>query len=277
MQQHLHLVDETFDSNFTQEYYLSIQFSLDGFSFSIRDGLQNKYIYLFNKDFSGNPKLLHRKLKDIFDQFEILQADFKSVQIMYVSPGKMLLIPDEFLSDHDAVENYKLNLSVSDEEELNHLPIKKYQSVLQFAISSKVKRFFEDKYPGVIIQNELVNYFNRIEKNNNTEEGLHILLYKNQLTIALAGDSIRFCNSFKYRNDNDLLYYILHVAKMAEAEQNLQIRLNGRVNKRSAIYHHLKQYFKNVVIENRSTETYYSYLFDQLPDARFVNLLNNHL
>ncbi len=277
MQQHLHLVDETFDSNFTQEYYLSIQFSLDGFSFSIRDGLQNKYIYLFNKDFSGNPKLVHRKLKDIFDEFEILEADFKSIQIVCVSPGKMLLIPVEFLSDHHAVENYQLNLSLSDDDEVNHLPIKKYQSVLQYAIPSKVKRFFEDKYPGVIIQNDLVNCVNRVEKNNNTEERILILLYKTQLTIALVGNSIRFCNSFKYRNDNDLLYYILLIIKMAKADQNLQIRLNGRVNKRSAIYHHLKQYFKNVVIESRSTESYYSYLFDQLPDARFVNLLNNHL
>ena len=277
MQQYLQLVDETFDYNFTQEYHLSIQFSLDGFSFCIRDGLQNKYVYLFHKEFSGNPKFLHRKLNDIYTEFEILKADFKTVQIICATPGKMVLVPENFFSDQQASKNYGLNLDLSDEDELSYLPLKKHRSILQFAIPAKVKRFFEDKYPGVLIQNELVNQLNKAETNSGSAETINAQLYKSQLTITLAGNSLRFCNSFKYRNDNDLLYYILHVAKMAEDNQNLQICLNGRVNKRSAIYHHLRQYFKNVHVESRSKETYYSYLFDQLPDARFVNLLNNLL
>lgn len=97
------------------------------------------------------------------------------------------------------------------------------------------------------------------------------------VTITLLDRVLHFCNSFRYRNDNDLLYYILNVVKTEQIEENTKIQLNGRVNKRSPIYHHLRQYFKHVKIKGKSSDVYYSYLFDQLPDARFVNLLNNHL
>jgi hypothetical protein len=94
-------------------------------------------------------------------------------------------------------------------------------------------------------------------------------------TILVVDESVRFFNSFFYTNENDLLYYILNVSKSI-AGAAPQVLLNGRVNKRSAIFHRLRQYFNEVDIVGRTTEVYYSYLFDQLPDARFVNLLNTN-
>ncbi len=271
--QHLLLVDETFDLNFIQEYHLSIQFSLDGFSFCIRDGLQNKYIYLFHKEFSGNPRFLYRKLQDIYSEFDILEAEFKSTQLIYSSPGKMVLLPDFLFDEKQGMAAYQLGLELAEDDELYYRPVKPFKSVLQFAISTKVKRFFADKHPGSIIQNEIVPQLYHHSKKSSPHSLMDIQLYKHQLTITLMDESIRFFNSFKYRNDNDLLYYILHVVKTEKVE-DIKIQLSGRVNKRSPIYHQLRQYFKNVAISTRSSEVYYSYLFDQLPDARFVNLLN---
>lgn len=271
--QHLLLVDETFDLNFIQEYHLSIQFSLDGFSFCIRDGLQNKYIYLFHKEFSGNPRFLHRKLQDIYSEFDILEAEFKSTQLIYSSPGKMALVPDFLFDEKQGMPAYELGLDLAEDEELHYRPVKPFRSVLQFAISAKVKRFFADKHPGSIIQNELATQLHNNSIRSSPSPLMDIQLYKHQMTITLLDESIRFFNSFKYRNDNDLLYYILNVVKIENVE-DCKIQLSGRVNKRSPIYHQLRQYFKNVAIRARSSEAYYSYLFDQLPDARFVNLLN---
>ncbi|MGQ7869273.1 DUF3822 family protein [Sunxiuqinia sp. sy24] len=273
--QHLLLVDETFDLNFTQEYHLSIQFSLDGFSFCVRDGLQNKYIYLFHKEFSGNLRFMHRKLKDIYSEFDILLADFKSTQIHYSSPGRMTLLPEGFFDEQHGQEAYELNLELSDEEELYYLPVKSYQQVLQMAIPKKVKHFFTDKHPGILIQNELVTQLSKNAKRASAHPLIDIQVFRNQMTLTLADHTIRFCNSFMYRNDNDLLYYILNVVQTEQID-DVRIQLSGRVNKRSPIYHQLRQYFKEVAITTRSTEVYYSYLFDQLPDARFVNLLNNY-
>jgi hypothetical protein len=271
--QHLLLVDETFDLNFIQEYHLSIQFSLDGFSFCIRDGLQNKYIYLFHKEFSGNPRFLHRKLRDIYFEFDVLEAAFKSTQLIYSSPGKMALLPDVFFDEKQGLSAWQLGLDLDEDEELYYRPVKPLKSVLQFAISAKVKRFFTDKHPGSVIQNEIVPQLCRNATIATASPLMDIQLYKHHLTITLMDGSVRFFNSFKYRNDNDLLYYILNVVK-AEKAEDVKIQLSGRVNKRSPIYHQLRQYFKNIVISTRSSEVYYSYLFDQLPDARFVNLLN---
>lgn len=272
--QHLLLVDETFDINFTQEYCLSIQFSLDGFSFCILDGLQNKYIYLFHKELSGNPRFLIKKLDDIYSEFEILEANFKTTRIIYVSPGKINLIPDQFFSEANAVDIYQINKELEPGEELYHLPVKKFRSILQLAVPKKVKDFLVDKHPGTIIQNDIATFLNQYEHKAGTLL-LYIHLHKNMVTIFVLDESVRFFNSFFYTNENDLLYYILNVNKTV-LDASPQVLLNGRANKRSAIFHRLRQYFKVVDIVGRTPEVYYSYLFDQLPDARFVNLLNTN-
>ncbi len=273
--QHLLLVDETFDLNFTPEYYLSIQFSLDGFSFCIRDGLQNKYIYLFHKEFSGNPKFLHRKLKDIYSEFEILNGDFKRTKLIFSSPGRMMLLPKSFFEERHGQAICQLNMDLADDEEFCCLPVKPFDQVLQMAMPRKVKQFVNGKHPGVVIQNELALQLSASARQTSLHPVMNVLLYRNQLTLTLLDQTtIRFCNSFKYRNDNDLLYYILNVVQ-SEQVNELTIQLSGRVNKRSPIYHLLRQYFKDVTIVSPSSEVYYSYLFDQLPDARFVNLLND--
>ncbi|WP_339736738.1 DUF3822 family protein [uncultured Sunxiuqinia sp.] len=273
--QHLLLVDETFDLNFTPEYYLSIQFSLDGFSFCIRDGLQNKYIYLFHKEFSGNPKFLHRKLKDIYSEFEILNGDFKRTKLIFSSPGRMMLLPKSFFEERHGQAICQLNMDLADDEEFCYLPVKPFDQVLQMAMPRKVKQFVNGKHPGVVIQNELALQLSASARQTSLHPVMNVLLYRNQLTLTLLDQTtIRFCNSFKYRNDNDLLYYILNVVQ-SEQVNELTIQLSGRVNKRSPIYHLLRQYFKDVTIVSPSSEVYYSYLFDQLPDARFVNLLND--
>lgn len=273
--QHLLLVDETFDLNFTQEYHLSIQFSLDGFSFCIRDGIQNKYIYLFHKELTGNTQFLTRKLKDIYTEFEILEADFKTTTLLYSSPGKFNLIPDYLFSEGDALDYYQLNHELEEWEMLYHLPLQKFKTVLQVAIPKKAKVFFQEKHPGTMIQNDITLFLDQRRYQTGDSPLFTIHLYKNQLTIGAVEEKILFCNSFYYTNENDLLYYMMNVANSLQRD-DLKVFLNGRVNKRSAIYHRLRQYFKDVVILERTSDAYFSYLFDQLPDARFVNLLNNH-
>ena len=274
--QHLLLVDETFDLNFTQEYYLSIQLCLDGFSFCIRDGLQNKYIYLFHKELSGDPRFLPKKLSDIYEEFDILKADFKTTRIICSYPGKSTLIPEAFFSDKYAVDQYQLIQELEKGEELYHLPMKKYRSVLQMVIPKKVRTFLQEKHPGVIFENDTTIFLNQYMHKEGDAPLLLIQLYKSQVTICMVDETIRFYNSFYYVNENDLLFYILNVSKSLD-QTNYKVVLNGMVNKRSVIYHRLRQYFKDVMVVGRNPDVYYSYLFDQLPDARFVNLLNSNL
>lgn len=272
---HILLVDETFDINFTQEYNLSIQLSLDGFSFCILDSLQNKYIYLFHKRLSGNPQFIIKKLTAIYAEFEILEAKFKTTQIIFSSPGKTSLIPEHLFSEDNAIKNYQFNRNMEDGDELYHIPIPKLQSILQAVIPQKVKTFLHTKYPTISIQNDYKILLDHCVNSGATSPLLAIQIYTDQISISVIDQTIRFFNSFNYSNENDLLYYILNISKTLQYEE-INILLNGIVNKQSAIFHRLRQYFKHVTIMERNSSVYYSYLFDQLPDARFVNLLNSY-
>lgn len=144
----------------------------------------------------------------------------------------------------------------------------------QVAIPGKLKKWIQEKHPGSIVQNDLVDFISNFEHKNESLPVLTVHIYKDLLTVCVFDGTLRFFNTFFYSNDNDLLYYILNVSKTLQQE-DLYVLLNGRVNKRSVIYHRLRQYFKNVSLLERSKDVHYSYLFDQLPDARFVNLLNS--
>ena len=47
----LELIDETFDKDRTETYELSIQVSLNGFSFAVKDTIRNTFIVLISKPF----------------------------------------------------------------------------------------------------------------------------------------------------------------------------------------------------------------------------------
>ena len=103
--QRISLVDETFDINFTLEYKLSIQLSLDGFSFSILDQIQNKVIYLYHQElFDAEPEFLLKRIKAIYDESDLLDLPFKKTRIIIVAPNRTSLVPVDFFQKENSAD-----------------------------------------------------------------------------------------------------------------------------------------------------------------------------
>lgn len=271
--QRLSLVDETFDLNYTLEYILSIQISLDGFSFSILDSVQNKVIYLYSQGlFEAEPEFLLKRLQAIYDDVDLLNLPYKKVKIFYLNPGRTTLVPDE-LFDEDKCQDYiKAAFQPQDKRLIKHSHHKsiKYWSV--FELPEILAKFLEEKYPKAQLVTDLDL---TIPTELNPQRILKILVLKKHLVLTGIDEfGLNFYNCFYYDGENDVLYYVLGSIKNMEAEPE-QILLSGEVNKYSTIYHRLKQYCTNVEIETNPKQIHYSYLFDKLPDARFVNLFKS--
>lgn len=109
--QRLSLVDENFDLNFTKEYILSIQVSLDGFSFSILDSVKKKVICLYHQDtFSNEPGFHLKKLNSIYDEVDLLALPYKKTKIYFSTPDKTTLVPIAIFSQELAEDFYRLTL-----------------------------------------------------------------------------------------------------------------------------------------------------------------------
>ncbi|WP_163717917.1 DUF3822 family protein [Mangrovibacterium lignilyticum] len=271
--QRISLVDETFDFNFTLEYKLSIQLSLDGFSFSILDTIQNKVIYLYHQElFEAEPEFLLKRIKAIYEESDLLQLPFKKTRIIIVAPNRTTLVPDEIYQAEDCVTYHQVAFQALEKRQIksSYIPSAKYWSV--YEIPQVISNFLEEKHPGAEFINDLNLSF---PEHLDAKKVLKITVFKKHLVlIGFDEMGLNFHNSFFYDGENDMLFYILGSVKNMASEPDL-ILLDGMVNKHATIYHRLRQYFAQVEILSNPKKIHYSYLFDKLPDARFVNLFNS--
>ena len=270
--QKVSLVDETFDLNFTQEYILSIQVNLDGFSFSILDSIQNKIVYLFHQDtFTNDPVFQLKKIMTVYQEADLLERPFKKTKLYLSAPEKTTLVPSPLFRPDEADRLHRLAFDTSAKEDVLYTHLPQAESVALFSIHKDLRSFLCEKHPGLDIHNDFVVSLSHFPADKLI---LHVRIFRKQLVVWAYDREIRFYNSFYYEGENDQLYYILGAANSMGIEPD-QVILDGMVNKHSEIYHRLRQYFQSVSVATNNKNIHYSYLIDRLPDARFTNLFNS--
>ncbi|PTN03144.1 DUF3822 family protein [Mangrovibacterium marinum] len=271
--QRISLIDETFDINFTFEYNLSIQLSLDGFSFSILDQIQNKVIYLYHQElFEAEPEFLLKRIKAIYDESDLLQLPFKKTRIIIVAPNRTTLVPSVFFQEENKADYLKTALLATENRSVQSSPIRDAGYCAVFDLPQIIFDFFREKHPSAELQSNLSIVYPQFAGDRNL---LKVTIYKKQIVITAVGsEGLQFHNCFFYDGEQDMLYYILGAVKYLAFEPE-KIVLDGIVNKHETIYHRLRQYFKEVEIATNPSTVHFSYLLEKLPDARFINLFNS--
>ncbi len=274
--QKLSLVDETFDLNFTSEYHLSIQFSLDGLSFCILDGIQKKYIYLAHHPIiSGDSPLLVKHIRDYYTDNEKLNKKFKSTHIIFSSP-KATFVPPSYFQENMKQPVIDLNFGKTKGETVLNNCISTFNSEFTFALSGKLHDFIKEKHPETEIKHECTPFIWNANNSVHADNFMAVLIRKDFIWLIYAEkNQIKFINSFHYQTDEDILYFIMNVvSSMKINTESTPIFMEGMVSKKTAIYHRVRQYIKHVQLSGAHSDYHYSYLFNQIPDARFVTLLN---
>ncbi|MFW6352211.1 MAG: DUF3822 family protein, partial [Bacteroidota bacterium] len=79
----LSVIDETYDSTITASYFLSIQASLDGFSFCTLDPVRNKYVQFRHFELKDVEKdEFSSAVENLFENNEFLNLPYKKVFIL---------------------------------------------------------------------------------------------------------------------------------------------------------------------------------------------------
>ncbi len=273
-------IDETFDLNQTKNYYISIQAGLNGYSFSVLDPLRNKYILLKHFQFSGEltEDLLEEKISYIQDNDEFLTRDYKSVFFSYLSP-KYTLIPGPLFNKDNLRKYFEFNHVLDDLDEIHYNEFRSIDAYNLFVIPTEISNIVYKKYRNVryfhqatpLIEHGLITHGGKSSK--------HIAIvniYGNNADVCvIQRDSLLLCNSFQWKNENDLIYFILYVYEQLKLDGiETPLYLLGDIPKNSPVYEMLKSYIKKIGFEKRSSHFVYSYTFNEVDAHRFINLLN---
>ena len=265
-----------------EDSHLSIQFSLDGFSFCIFNKDSKTYTALYDYTFqelNNTPQKLLDNISSIFKKEELLQKKYDSVNVSHINDLSSLvpksLFNEEKLKDYVSYNTkvFKYDYFVFDEI-INHDIINvyiPYVNINNFLID-KFGGFDFKHYSHILIENLLSIYKYSLVP--------HMFAYvhnNNFDLVVIADKKLQLYNTFTFSSKEDFIYYILFTAEQLKMNpEKFELILLGSVEKNDELYDLAYKYIRNVnLLENRS-----KYLYDQAfseNDKRtYFTLLNQY-
>ena len=276
------IINNSVDFNKSKDNHLSIQLSLDGFSFCIIDKNVNEVVLIQHIPFKNSSSTPEKHLKNVelvFKDVDLLNKRYNSVNVSHVNDLSTLVPKPLFDPNHInsyikySSKTYKNDYIVYDEIE-NHdmfnvfIPFVNINNFLLEKFGS-----FEYKHFSSILVEHLLNTYKFSERPH-----LFVDLHNEHFEIvAIENNKLVLYNSFKYKTEEDFIYYILFTAEQLNFNpEKFELVLSGSIVKDDTYYKIAYNYVRNIsLLENRSKYTF-SESFNEETKREFYTLLNQY-
>jgi hypothetical protein len=231
---------------------LSIQFSLDGFSFCIKD-IPTKQVlllseYTFDKTLE-NPHLLQEKIQHIFETDKELQIDFDKVIAIHQNQ-LATQIPNDFFDEDNLKQYLDYNIKTFSSDYITYDKLENLQAKNVYIPYVNVNNFlfqnfgeFEFKHHSTILLENLVQ-----KQINSTDNTMYINVSNKSIDIIVfKKEQLTLYNSFQYNTKEDFLYYILFVSEQLELNTaDFKLFFIGKITEDFSTFKLVKEYVEQV-------------------------------
>ncbi|MFW6389413.1 MAG: DUF3822 family protein [Marinilabiliaceae bacterium] len=275
----LSFVDETYDTNITSSYFLSIQACLDGFSFATLDPIRNKYIQFKHFQFRNIRKEELAPLTEkLLEENELLNLPYKKVFVLVPSPASTL-VPAGLFNSSEASRWLSFTHEIPHGHKVMHAPMKLSDAWNIFSIPENMETLFTRQFPEPVFLHPYIPIAETklaINRPGSGRSQVIISLQKEYFDMTvLEKNNLKLCNSFEINGENDLIYFTLFVFEQLElTPAQTDIQVIGCNPDKENIIHSLRKYIKHVKQPGLPGSFQYSYLFKDVPGHRFFNLLS---
>jgi hypothetical protein len=247
-------INNIIKDNYQKE--ISIQFSLDGFSFcicnSINKELQHFTAYTFESSIA-TPELLLSKIEELFNQNSILNQEFENITIIHQN-NLSTLVPSTLFKEEELKLYLDYNIKTLSNDfiafdNLSQLEIKNvyipYININNFFFQKFGE--FEYKHHSTVLIDKLI-----LHAKNNIEKQFFVNVTASNFDIVVIENSkLLFYNSFSFNTKEDFIYYILFTAEQLKLNpEDFLLSFIGDIEKDSEIYQITYQYVRNVSFIN---------------------------
>ena len=238
-------VDETFQLELTGEKILSIQASLNGFSFSIICPDTNKLLYFRSNSLKiSTENLLSRHFESWFSEEAVLKNNFKKVVLFYHSEN-ITLVPNHLFHSNSKNELPPLLFENNENSLWINNSIDQIEARLLFTIPEAFRQTIINYFPGVQITHPLKAL---IAKNDiDGEQKLHLLFDTNHFSVALTNhNQLQMVNHFMFKHPNDVVFYLLTILRQFKlAAKNIRTYYAGNLEGLTELSELLQKHFPN--------------------------------
>lgn len=274
--QEISVLNNEIDLNCTENYRLSIQLCLNGFSFGIKDDTIDEFLLLKYYPFTNRrAEYLIDNLKLILTKEPILLNKFKNTNIILQSEKKTI-IPEKYYSEDSMGEIFNTSNTIGSNELL--LVNKEFETsnYIVFSIAKDLHQFLIKSFKNCNIVSSIIPL---IQDHSQINNNYRINIFIDNATanyydiVAYDGDKIVLVNTQRYITDMDIAYYILNTIKSINAENcECNIILTGNYRDESEAILLLKKQIKSVSFAtiNKNRKEFKNNEIDNI----FKNILN---
>ena len=264
------LLDETFDINKTHSLHLSIQASLDGFLFSILEPVSLKYLVLkrYQLEQIVTQDLLFERIEELLKQDPLLQRSYQSVACLQVD-SRSTLLPAGLFDKSQLKSYFEFNHLLEDLDELRFNFLKQIDAYLVFPIHQEIANLYLKSWVNTVFYHQATPFICEvIHTGSGAGKAVHAHFSSGHFDIAVTDkQQLLFHNNFRFRSDEDLLYFILFVYdKLGLDQGSTPLTLSGDFDKFSERPSLLKRYFKQLKFRSAPAEFQYPHVFESVQE-----------
>jgi len=266
-------------NNIKGDAILSVLITDNALCCSLWSSDENSYESIFSINFKNKNNYIE-EIKTFFEKENIFYQQYKKVNIV-VATNKNTIVPTSKFSE-DKLENIFYNVFEYDKNEkvlFSKLP--KTNTIIIYSIDKQLYDFFLSNFSNIFFNSISLPFIEfNFEQNKHSENKekiqLYIQIFDNYFEILLLqNNKISFYNTYKYKTENDFLYYVINIFdKLQLSQEKTRVCISGFVDSNSLTIIMLKKFVRIVYFAVQNTNLRYNYLFNDLPSHYYHNFLN---
>ncbi|WP_405299880.1 DUF3822 family protein [Kordia sp.] len=247
-------------NNIDQTNYkrLSIQVSLNGFSFCILHTIDNEIIALRHFQFEEvtNPLQLEKEIVAIFEQEALLlNQPFETVTVSHINTLSTF-VPKPLFSDKNLADYLKYNNKILSNDYMTFDVIANNDMVNVYIPYVNINNLFFEKYGAFHYKHFATILVENIFQLATTSEEavLYVHIQKEHFQIVVIEQKkLLFYNSFEYTSSEDFIYYLLFTVEQLKLNTNtLQLYFLGTIDKSDVLYSVTYMYIRHINFLNKA-------------------------
>ncbi|MDR1169712.1 MAG: DUF3822 family protein [Prevotellaceae bacterium] len=269
MQSGINYVDKSYSLTENKNYRLSIQVSLNGFSFCIYDTDKHKHVVLKNFSYSENiadlnlwAKEINRIAESITDDIAVVTTP---VKCLFIS-RKNVLIPKKIFSINNIKSYLSFFFQFDELDEIYYRYVPEIEGYCCFALPSPVVSKIISRFGKSDFYTQTYQVIHRAKVYGT---GMNVVFCDNFMDISIfKSNKLVLNNSFEIFDIRDIIYFISAIRDKFDVG-NIPVYMSGNIS--NSEIKKLKKFFPSIIQEqNRKI----SLLLGSEISAKYYNLLS---
>ena len=235
----------------SNHHKLSIQFTLDGFSFCITNLDSQETIhfcaYTFPKILE-TPEKLVAHFETIFQEDNHLQEDFKEILVIHQN-SLATLVPNKLFREEHLKDYLDFNIKTLKTDFFAFDNIDQLAAKNVYVPFVNVNNYLFQNFGEFEYQHSTTAFIKKLLQTTSApEKTMFVDVWKDQISVVVLEDKkVLFSNSFSFTSKEDFIYYLLFTAEQLELNTNeFPLFFTGDILEETEIYKITYLYIRNV-------------------------------